>query len=78
MLTEQDIRARLRDAIQAAGSQAAFARQHNISLQYVNDVVNGRREIGQKILDALGIEKIVTYRDRKGTDQDTAAGVDTE
>jgi hypothetical protein len=64
MLTEQDIRDRLRAAIKQAGSQAAFARQHNISLQYINDVMNGRRDMGQKILDALGIEKIVTYRER--------------
>lgn len=51
-------------AIQAAGSQRAFAQQHGISTQYVNDVLRGRREMGQKILDALGIDRIVSYRDR--------------
>lgn len=65
MLTEQDIRDRLRAAIEKAGSQAAFARQHDISLQYVNDVVNGRRDIGQKILDAIGVERVVTYREKE-------------
>jgi predicted amino acid racemase len=64
MLTERDIKDRLRAAILKAGSQAAFARQHNISLQYINDVMNGRRDIGQKILDALGIERVVTYREK--------------
>jgi hypothetical protein len=33
---------------------------------YVNDVLNERREPGDKILEALGIERIVTYRRRTG------------
>lgn len=64
MLTEHDIMERLRAAITAAGSQRSFADQHKISLQYVNDVLRGRREPGQKILDALGIERVVNYREK--------------
>lgn len=45
-----------------AGSQAAFARDHGMSAAYLNDVLNGRREPGQKVLDAVGAEKIVSYR----------------
>ena len=63
-LSEQDIADRLRAAIRTAGSQRAFARQHGISTQYVNDVLRGRRELGQKILDALGVERIVTYQEK--------------
>lgn len=78
MLSEDDIRERLRAAIAAAGSQQAFARQCGISAQYINDVVRGRREPGHKILDALGLERIVTYReklaDRRDTNRDTASG----
>lgn len=62
MLTEQDVLDRFRAAIDAAGSQAAFARQHGVSLQYVNDVIRGRRDIGQKILAVLGVERVVLYR----------------
>jgi hypothetical protein len=62
MLTEQEVMDRLRAAIAAAGSQAAYARQQGISLQYVNDVMRGRRELGQKVLDALGVERVVSYR----------------
>ena len=40
----------------AGGTQTAFAKQHGISLAYVNDVLQGRRKPGQKILDALGLE----------------------
>ena len=56
--------ARLQAAIAAAGSQQAFARLHGISAQYVNDVVSERRPMGEKILNALGVEKVVTYREK--------------
>ena len=64
-MDQQDVIERLRAAIDAAGSQVAFAEKHGVSLQYVNDVVRGRREPGQKILDALGIEKLVVYREKQ-------------
>jgi DNA-binding transcriptional regulator YdaS (Cro superfamily) len=43
-------------------SQAAWARSHNLSPAYVSDVINGRREPGPAILEALGIERVVSYR----------------
>lgn len=52
----------LRDAVKKAGTQTAFAKQHQISIAYVNDVLQGRREPGDKILVALGLEKAVTYK----------------
>ena len=64
-MNEQDVLDRLRAAIEQAGSQRAFADQHGISLQYVNDVLHKRREPGQKILDALGIERVVIYREKE-------------
>lgn len=62
MLTEQELLDYLRTAIQQAGSQQAFARQHGISAQYISDVLRGRREIGAKIAQALGYERVVRYR----------------
>jgi hypothetical protein len=44
------------------GSQKAFAEQHDISAAYVNDIFMGRRNPGQKFLDAVRAERIVTYR----------------
>lgn len=64
MLDEQAILERLRAAIRVAGSQQAFARQYGISAQYISDVAHGRRIMGQKILDALGLERVVSYRER--------------
>lgn len=46
----------------AAGGQKAWAHQHRTSQSYVCDVLGGRREPGKAILDALGLEKVVTYR----------------
>ena len=33
-----------------------------VSQQYVNDVLKGRREPGESILKALGLERVVSYR----------------
>lgn len=46
---------------EAAGSRAAWAKAHGVSATYVSDVLGGRREPGVSILDALGLEKRVTY-----------------
>lgn len=64
MMSEQDVLDRLRTAIAAGGSQRAFARQHRLSEQYLSDVLRGRREMGQGILDALGVERVVAYREK--------------
>ena len=34
-----------------------------MSSPYVSDVINGRREPGQAILDALKIKRVVEYRE---------------
>lgn len=43
-------------------SQAQFARDNDVSLQYLNDFLRGSRDAGKKLLRALGYEKVVTYR----------------
>lgn len=62
-MTEDQVRATLRKAVDEAGGQRAFGRKHKISASYVGLVLNGER-IGESILKALGIEKRVetTYR----------------
>jgi hypothetical protein len=46
----------------ANGNQAAWAREHGMSPQYVSDVLIGRREPGDTILKALRVERVVMYR----------------
>lgn len=48
-------------------SQADVARKIGISPQYLHDVLNERRGPGEKILDYLGLERIITYRKRRRT-----------
>lgn len=52
----------LRAAVDKAGTQTAFAKKHGISVPYINDVLQGRRNAGKKILKALGLESQTTYR----------------
>lgn len=50
--------------VSLAGSQKAFAERHDISEQYLCDVLKGRREPGKKILDAVGFQRVVIYVER--------------
>jgi hypothetical protein len=43
------------------GSRKAFAQWAGLSPSYVGDVLRGNREPGQKILDALGLKRVVEY-----------------
>jgi hypothetical protein len=62
-MTADEVRVLLREACRKAGSQSAWAEEHNVSGSYVSDLVHGRREPGDKVLAALGLERVaVTYR----------------
>lgn len=64
-MNKADVIDHLRTAIATAGSQQAFAQQHGMSVQYVNDVLRGKRDPGPKILEALNYERVTLYRMRK-------------
>jgi hypothetical protein len=57
-----DVVAKLQRMVQERGSQKAVATALDISEQYLCDVLRDRREPGEKLLDALGLERVVTYR----------------
>jgi DNA-binding transcriptional regulator YdaS (Cro superfamily) len=59
-----EIRA-LQSAINRAGSQKAFAEKAGVSQQYLSEVLNGRKEMGPLLQNALGIERVVTYRKKE-------------
>lgn len=52
----------LKEQVRRAGSQNNWAVQHGLSGAYVNDVLHGRRDPADRLLDALGYEKYVVYR----------------
>ena len=47
------------------GSQRAFAEMHDVSAQYVTDVLRKHREPGERILDALGLQKVIVYTEKE-------------
>ncbi len=60
-LSTEEVIALLRRKCDAAGGQTAFAKLHGISAPYISDVLNGRRDPGDKVLEAIGLERAVTY-----------------
>ena len=62
-MTEQQLNKRLRLACEELGSQYQWATKFKLSPAYVSDVVRGRRQPGQAILKALGLERVITYRE---------------
>jgi hypothetical protein len=60
----------LRAACKEAGSQNNWAKQHRVSQQYLNHVLNGHRRPGPRILEALGLERSVatTYTRKAAAD----------
>lgn len=61
-MTEQEVRERLRAAIQEAGGQRRFAEAHGFSIAYVNDVIRGKRDLAARILAVIGVERKVIYQ----------------
>jgi len=64
MTREQLIRM-IRRQIRDVGSQAQWAADHGISGAYLNDVLQGRRDPGEKMLRPMRLERVVTYRKMK-------------
>lgn len=44
-----------------AGGQAAWARAHGVSPQFVSDCLNAVRDPGPSVLAALGLRKVTVY-----------------
>lgn len=65
-LDEADVIEMVRKSARRAGSMRAMAREWDVTVSYISDLLNGRRAPGPKILDPLGIDrvKIITYQFR--------------
>jgi len=62
VMKKDDVVKLLAREVGKAASRRQWARATGISSVYVDDVLNGRREPGKAILDALGLVRVVTYR----------------
>jgi hypothetical protein len=58
LLTAEDVRARLKAACEAAGGQAAWAKENRVSGVYVNDIIHGRRDPVSLVLGPLGLRQV--------------------
>jgi len=56
-----DVLGMLRALCDKEGGQRAFALKHHLSEQYVSDVLNSRRDPGNKILNPLGLARVSIY-----------------
>ena len=64
-MTLEQLLKRIAREIAAAGSQDAWSRQIGVPASMVSFVRNGRIAPPPKLLDAMGLERIVTYREKK-------------
>lgn len=61
-MTKDGLISLLRRKVEQCGTQSKAAAGMNVSAQYLNDVLTGKREPGIGILNALGLERVVTYK----------------
>lgn len=54
---------RLRQIVDAA-SQVEVAKQFGVAPSYISDVLRGQKEPGPALLDGMGLEKHIIYREK--------------
>lgn len=52
----------LKSRVAEHGTQRKYAESLGVSEAYLSDILNGRREPGKRLLDAVGFERVVLYR----------------
>jgi transcriptional regulator with XRE-family HTH domain len=69
MITREEMTDLIRKAADEAKTQRALARQWGVSPSYITDLLQGLRDPGPAILDAMGYERVIFYRKKKGEKQ---------
>jgi hypothetical protein len=62
---EFEVRLALIHACDELGSQAAFARKHNVDQAWLGCVIRGQRPLGRRIPKLLGFERVAVRYIRK-------------
>jgi plasmid maintenance system antidote protein VapI len=60
LLDEKDVLRLLREDVDKAGGQSAWARQMGVDRVYLNKVLRGKRPLSAKIIQALRLKKVYT------------------
>lgn len=66
MLTEQEVFKRFLQSVEDAGGQRPWAAAHGFTPAYINDMVNKRRQLSDRVLSMIGVEREITivYREK--------------
>ena len=76
-MTENELLAEFRALFNWNGTAKLTAKQwakdHGFSQAYVSDVLHGRRGVADRFAEALGYERVVTFRKRMATAHKRAA-----
>jgi hypothetical protein len=62
MITRDELIDLIRAEIKKFGSQRALAREWRVAPAYITDLLHGLRDPGPKILEAMGYERVISYR----------------
>ena len=65
-LSREDIAVRVVLLCNALGTQKELARKLCISESYLSDMINGRREYNESLLQAVGVDRIISYYGEEG------------
>lgn len=57
---------RLRDACRGTGAKA-WGNANGFSGSFISDVINGRRDVSEKLALALGLQRMVVFYETKAT-----------
>lgn len=60
-LTQMEAQVRLARRIREAGSLRQFAQAHAVSPSYVSQVASGKLPIGDRLLEAIGLRRVVEF-----------------
>jgi transcriptional regulator with XRE-family HTH domain len=61
-MTQKQLMRKLELVVECEGTQRAAAEKLGITQSYLSDILNGRRDPGEKLLTALGLERETRYR----------------
>jgi len=57
---DHEVLALLRAAVEREGNQVVFARRHGLDRAHLNMVLNGKRQVSEKMIKVLGLRKVYT------------------
>lgn len=65
LLSLDEVLRRLQALCDEAGGQRALARRLGVSMAFINAALKGRARPSGAILDALGLERVMAYREKQ-------------